>query len=364
MDMGGGDSAVANLPLSNPACNTSDCIAFEAASNQSQLVTPWAGQFEYGHWTTWYYLVIIFIVMLWRAFRIWNDRTRHEDNPRTTAPTYRQRGLAAGRYLSYRRFRGAWSDMLELPSLGVLVLLLTTVLYLSLLTFVARPYYRVHEGYGSPPIAIRSGLMAFACTPILIALAGKANMVTLLTGVSHEKLNVIHRWTGWITLVLSLIHTIPFIVAPLRDRGYTTLHQEFYGYGLIGATMVSQICLMYLNMSTSKLRSFCSETVQWSSAACHAFRSCSTIYSLHSSSDLRRLLLRPCRPCHHLPRSPFLACWQRIRLLGLSLGNTRPLACIIPCTRILVHSTTEPTERVALRRTHNASQAARGHDAN
>jgi hypothetical protein len=81
--------------------------------------------------------------------------------------------------------------------------------------------------------------MAFACTPILVALAGKANVVTLLTGVSHGKLNVIHQWVGWMTLALSLIHAIPFIVAPLRDCGYTTLHHEFYGYGLIGATKVS-----------------------------------------------------------------------------------------------------------------------------
>jgi hypothetical protein len=103
----------------------------------------------------------------------------------------------------------------------VLALLFTSVLFLSLLTFVIRPYYRVHEGYGSPPIAIRTGLMAFACNPILGALAGKANVVTLLTGISHGKLNVVHRWVGWMTLALSLLHIIPFIVAPLRDREYT-----------------------------------------------------------------------------------------------------------------------------------------------
>jgi hypothetical protein len=241
MQMHGGDPPVSDLPLSNPACNNSDCTAFDAAANQSQLVTPWAGQFEYGHWTTWYYLAIIFIVVVWRAFRIWNDRTSWEENGRNIAPSLWQKGLAAGRYMSYRRLKGPWFVVLELPSFGMLALLLTTALFLSLLTFVARSYYRAHQGYGSPPIAIRTGLMAFACTPILIALAGKANAVTLLTGVSHERLNVIHRWVGWMTLALSLLHTIPFIVAPLKDRGYTTLHQEFYGYGPIGATMVSQV---------------------------------------------------------------------------------------------------------------------------
>jgi hypothetical protein len=164
--------------------------------NQSQLVTPWAGQFEYGHWTTWYYLAIIFVVVLWRAFRVWSDRTSQEESRTITVPSLWQKGLAAGRYLSYRRLKGQWFAMLELPSFGVLALLLTSVLFLSLLTFVARPYYPVHEGYGSPPIAIRTGLMAFACTPKLVALAGKANMVTLFTGIGHEKLNVVHRWVG------------------------------------------------------------------------------------------------------------------------------------------------------------------------
>jgi Ferric reductase like transmembrane component len=98
-------------------------------------------------------------------------------------------------------------DMLGLPSCGMLAFLLTTVLFLVVLMFA---YYREHLGYGSPPLAIRSGLMAFAYTPILIALAGKANIVTLLTGVSHEKLNVVHQWTAWMSFGFALAHTIPF----------------------------------------------------------------------------------------------------------------------------------------------------------
>jgi predicted ferric reductase len=68
----------------------------------------------------------------------------------------------------------------------------------------------------------------------MIALAGKANIITILTGYSHEKLNVFHRWTAWITFVLSLIHTIPFFVASLRmgqargESGYKSVVDEFY----------------------------------------------------------------------------------------------------------------------------------------
>jgi hypothetical protein len=99
MNMNGGDLSVVDLPLSDPACSNSECIAFDAASNQSQLVTPWAGQFEYGHWTTWYNLAIIFVVVLWRAFGIWSDRTNQDENRRTTGPSLWQIGLAASRYI-------------------------------------------------------------------------------------------------------------------------------------------------------------------------------------------------------------------------------------------------------------------------
>jgi hypothetical protein len=46
-----------------------------------------------------------------------------------------------------------------------------------------------------------------SCTPIVIALASKANITTLLTGIGHEKLNVVHRW---ISFGLAWVHTIPF----------------------------------------------------------------------------------------------------------------------------------------------------------
>ncbi|KAF6791645.1 ferric reductase [Colletotrichum sojae] len=88
--------------------------------------------------------------------------------------------------------------------------------------------------FGSPPIAIRTGLRAFACVPILVALAGKANIITLLTGISYEKLNVVHQWVSWMSFALSLIHAIPFFVASVQDKGdggYARVVSEFYRYG-------------------------------------------------------------------------------------------------------------------------------------
>ena len=233
------DPAVANLPLSDPGCNSSDCTAFALAINISQTVTPFAGQFDYGHYATWYYLAILVLFIVFaKAQRYLDHRSSSRTSEQVEKPSLAQKCKALGRSVAYRRVKGRTWAFLELPPFGVLTLLLLTVVFFAILTFAARPYYRHHEAYGSPPIAIRTGALAFACTPILIALGGKANVITLLTGISHEKLNVLHRWIGYIILVLSLVHTIPFFYQPLHDP-IDTLYFEFYGYGLGGGTMVS-----------------------------------------------------------------------------------------------------------------------------
>jgi predicted ferric reductase len=111
---------------------------------------------------------------------------------------------------------------------------------MTAITFGIRPYYRTHYGYGSPPLAIRSGFTAFACIPILVALAGKVNIVTILTGISHEKLNVVHRWVAWISFALAWVHTIPFFWISYTDGGYENGKVQFF-MGTTGRTEASKI---------------------------------------------------------------------------------------------------------------------------
>jgi len=231
-------SPIADLPLSDPQCINESCTAFAAAANLSQELVPWAGQFEYGHWTTWYYVVIIFILMVAHGFNIFQDR-RSREGTAESAASFHQKVLAFGRYISYRRITSQPFDKLGLPSCGMLIFLLTTLLFLSILVFAVRPYYRYTLDFGSPPIAIRTGLMAFACMPILVALSGKANLVTLLTGISHEKLNVVHRWVAWMSFGLSIAHTIPFFVASDQAGGSAKVRKEFYANAMRGSNEVS-----------------------------------------------------------------------------------------------------------------------------
>ena len=225
------DPSIRNIPLSDPNCRNDFCLAFEAAHNLSQKEVSYYYQFEYGHWTTWLYIILVFIFMLVHGFRMWTDRNPRLNNGLSSLRSIYQKGLAAGRYLSYRRLSGKSFDLLGLPSLGMLAFFLLAGLFLAILTFAVRPYYRQYRGFGSPPLAIRTGLMAIACTPLLLALAGKANIITLLTGIGHEKLNAIHRWVAWMCFALSVAHTVPFIVAPLREGGYAALHDQFYSPG-------------------------------------------------------------------------------------------------------------------------------------
>lgn len=48
------------------------------------------------------------------------------------------------------------------------------------------------------------------------ATASKTNWITLLTGVTHEKIQVFHRWIGYAFFILALLHTFPFIVYHIR----------------------------------------------------------------------------------------------------------------------------------------------------
>jgi hypothetical protein len=244
------DPTIANLSLDDPKCRQAAeaCIAFYAAENASQEAIPWASLFKYGRWATYYYVAILFLLFLVHIYTTVEDRTYlTTPSAMQTKPSLLKKAQAAGRALFYRRLHPKgplkWLDAPQ--NLGTIAFLLGTIIFLIVLTFSARPYYRDSLGYGSPPIAIKTGLMAYACVPILVALAGKVNFVTVLTGISHEKLNILHRWVAWMSFALSLIHSIPYFIASYRDfgkGGFINVTHEFYRYGKTGAT---EVCYLH-----------------------------------------------------------------------------------------------------------------------
>ncbi|KAE8451687.1 hypothetical protein EG329_003144 [Mollisiaceae sp. DMI_Dod_QoI] len=162
------------------------------------------------------------------------------------------RKLIAGvRYLSYRGFYIKplrWSS----APVGVLLLGLAGTLFFFLMDLAPGTYYWSSELYGnSPALATRSGWMALACMPFVFATATKTNWITLLTGVSHEKLQVFHRWIAYAFFILSLLHTFPFIVFHIRSHDmehHFSSNILFYWTGIVA--IIFQAWLSFASHST------------------------------------------------------------------------------------------------------------------
>ncbi|PLB36842.1 ferric reductase family protein [Aspergillus candidus] len=156
---------------------------------------------------------------------------------------------AVFRVLSYKSWRvGSWNTR----SLGTILLGAAGLVFFLAMTLGPRPYYWPNTKdakYGSsPPIATRTGFMALGCLPFLIVLGAKANPITALTGVSHEKLNIWHNWVAWAMFVLALIHTFPFIVYH-QQEGDTAKEWNTGGVWVTGVVaLIAQAWLTFMSI--------------------------------------------------------------------------------------------------------------------
>ena len=133
---------------------------------------------------------------------------------------------------------------LKVPPLGTVLLLLTYLGFILALEFANND---TPGGQHFAALGIRAGWLAIAQVPLLILLAGKNNLIGLATGVSYERLNVLHRWVARGLLLLATLHF-----------GY-----QSYGwaqYGLMQLEWSTDTCpptgiaayaiLLWLNLST------------------------------------------------------------------------------------------------------------------
>ncbi len=187
--------------------------------------TKHPSQSLYGHYTSWFYVCLIAVFVVLYIIRLWSDsRVRRISS--STRPSLWDRHVALWRCVTYRKLGGPLGRRLEIPSFGVMALVVLSTVVSCIFSFAQRPWYRGH--LGQTPLGSRTGFMAAAMMPLIIALAGKVNIITIITGIGHEKLNALHRWLSWIFLALSLIHTIAFLIQPLREGGRPRLHEAFY----------------------------------------------------------------------------------------------------------------------------------------
>lgn len=163
-----------------------------------------------------------------------------------------QRLTASARFLSYRAYRIPGLNWNSAP-IGVLTLGLIGTIYFLCMTLAPKPYYWPNNADGSwgssPPIATRSGWLSLACLPFVFATAGKSNLITMVTGVSHEKLQIYHRWISYAFLVTALVHTFPFIVYNIQTGTMVSSWNTtvFYWTGVIA--LVAQAYLTFASVS-------------------------------------------------------------------------------------------------------------------
>jgi predicted ferric reductase len=161
--------------------------------------------------------------------------------------------VAFFRFIFYRpihqfNIRKGWRPIV-FPSLSTIVIAISALLVGILYTFLPQPLFWDSIAYGSPPIAVRSGMMAVALLPWIVALSMKANFITMITGIGHERLNVLHRWAAYICLILSIIHTVPFYVTPIWDKGAHRIFEDFFkqtGFYAYGTGVAALVPLCFL----------------------------------------------------------------------------------------------------------------------
>lgn len=272
---------------------------------------PWSQSAKYGYGFVYFAVVLLVITSLIRFYHIWGDKIRiakfkeqqitlFTGSPHSAstpdeyelpsagtdassahffpAPTLKpqikrqesliqraiplQKVIALMRWIFYRPIPVVRIGSLEFvfPSLAVTVIVLSALIFVALYCFLPQPLYYWSIALGSPPLAIRAGMLAVAMVPWIVALSTKANFISMLTGLGPERLNGLHRWSAYICLFLSLVHMVPFYITPIWKDGaminyskFITLPIYVYGTGLAAIAPLLVLCVHSLPFFRHKL---------------------------------------------------------------------------------------------------------------
>ena len=147
------------------------------------------------------------------------------------------------RYLFYRKTPS--SRWMRSRSWGSLLIIASFSIATIAWCFSVHPYYRPNREWGSPPLAVRSGMIAQGMLPFLFALSMKVNPISILTHISHEKLQVYHQWMARLFVFFGVVHTIPFLWQPDHDDAPETLRDYWFGHDYL-TYWTGTVCLAIL----------------------------------------------------------------------------------------------------------------------
>ncbi|KAK4043795.1 hypothetical protein C8A01DRAFT_32115 [Parachaetomium inaequale] len=268
---------------------------------QALTVDPWSQSGKYGLGWTYFALAVGGLAVFMRVWHYWQDKIRqaiykqemeqHFQNLYSMDPGWdRSAALAtaataseSGRHffpdephMEEKKFKpkahfssvGFFNDTLALfrwvfyrpipdivwrkhrftfSSLAVLGCVFIALSFVTIFCFLQQPLYWQSIRFGSPPLSIRSGMIAVAMTPWILATSTKANILTMITGIGPERLNVFHRWLGYLCLFMSLVHMVPFYIQPVWEDGGMQVFETLFppGSGIIygsGIACIVPLC--------------------------------------------------------------------------------------------------------------------------
>lgn len=199
--------------------------AYAAAEKKSQAAVAWGDQEKYARNMVYFCIVVTALFVVKRLiYRFADESSQVTRKSSNFAQRCYYKIAALNRWICYRRFSSLLCELFQLPSsLGNFLLIMGGTLYILCYTFIPKFWYRECRGFGSPPLAVRAGMEATALVPFIFILSGKTNLISQLTDISYEKLNVYHRWISLACCLLGWVHTVPFYIQAVREGGRSRL---------------------------------------------------------------------------------------------------------------------------------------------
>jgi hypothetical protein len=210
---------VENLSIADPPCSNDTCRAFREGFADDERKTPLLGLISYGKWTVWFYSIWILLFTAIYVSHLLRDRLRRLKRSPGQLPSLNDKAIAFIRFWAYRRLNSHFTRKIGLRqiSYGTLALLSISTVFFTILPWPEQPYIRTHFRFGSPPLSVRCAIIISALTPLTVALAGKVNVITWITGVGYAKLNVYHRYVSYLIFCLATVHVVsPLFFLPFR----------------------------------------------------------------------------------------------------------------------------------------------------
>lgn len=213
MDMGAGDSS-SNVPLSavgvdfSNSTQAADFLANLLNDDELKVIgNDYASYF-------WYGVVIIIGLATLSNFLQWLTlqlrlraaarRRNHPARPQSALSRWLATATAISREISYPQItptaRLLW---FKCPPFGTILILLCYLAFVLALEFINND---VQGAQYWQALGVRAGWLSVAQMPLLILLINKNNVIGVLTGASYERLNVLHRWSSRIMLLMAILH--------------------------------------------------------------------------------------------------------------------------------------------------------------